>query len=141
MVMSLSELLAKIDEFLKKKSLSKKDQDIVAGLLYEFCTHTNDKSEFAHKILQFPTEIVGILLKKESMSIETLNSIIDCLMLDSFFIENKNDISFSVSCEILAAYLEKGNPPDCVFNIFNKSLLMIDKGKKFADKNLNKYNR
>lgn len=139
--MNLSEIMTKFDEFLKKKSLSKKDRDNVAGLLYDFYTQTNDMGEFVHKVLQFPAEIVGIMLKNSNIGIEALNNILNNLMLDTLFTDNKNDTSFNVTCEILAVYLKNENPPDCVFKVFNKSLLMIDKEKKFADKNLNKFNK
>jgi len=139
----LTDLETKIDEYSKKKSLTKKEKSSFADMLYNSFKQTNDVQAFAHHILQSPIDVTGLMFQKNinKISVDMLDNLARNLIQNNIFLDNKNDIAFTISCNLLSLYIENKNYLEWIFSIFNRALLIIDKGNSFSKKHVNKFHK
>jgi len=141
--MILTDVETKIVEYSKKKSLTKKEKSVWADMLYHSFVQTNDAKIFANNILQSTAEVFGLVIQKNKgkISVDLLENLVGNLMQNGTFLDNKKDISFAISCELLSLYIGEEVCPACVFKIFSKSLQIIDRGndKPFHKKDISKF--
>jgi DNA repair exonuclease SbcCD ATPase subunit len=132
----------KITEYSRKKSLSKKDKNDVVSSIWELYLQTKNTQNLVDDCLSFSSDVVSLLFERYKNGIaDKLNDIISLIIQSPKFIDSKNDFAFDVACEIFALYINDSNCPECMFKIFNKGLFIIDKGKTFSDKSVNKFNK
>jgi hypothetical protein len=134
--MDITTYKAKISEYSKKKSLSKKNKNCVVGWIWEMYLQTKDTRNLVDNCLRFSSDVVSLLFErhKNGIAADNLNDVVNLMIQSPHFLDGKNDFAFSIACEILALYIKDSNFPECMFKMFNQGLSIIDKGNFFLKK-------
>lgn len=139
--MDLSVAGKKIEDLLGKKSLSKKEKEDIASLLWSEYCETQNIQRFSTYILKSPSSVVKLIFQKILTGVNriSISDFVSSIKNDPSFLENKNNKSFLLACTVYSLFYKDESNKKCVYELFTKALMVADKNKEFSVTCLNSF--